>query len=82
MLEKEHNPVNMGNPDEMTLLELAKIIVALTNTKSKIVYKSLPVDDPKVRCPDISKARRLLEWKPRVRLENGLAETVAWFKKL
>ena len=76
-----HEPVNLGNPDEWTILELAKKIIKLTKSKSKITYKPLPQDDPKVRQPDIAKAKKLLKWKPRVRLEEGLVETIKWFLK-
>ncbi len=75
-----HDPVNLGNPDEMTLMELAKIILRITGSASRLEFKPLPVDDPKVRCPDISRARRDLRWEPRVDLEEGLAKTVEWFR--
>jgi len=74
-------PVNIGNPDEFTIIEFAKMVLKLTGTKSKIVYKPLPVDDPKVRQPDISLAKKYLKWKPKVKLEQGLRETLAWFSK-
>jgi dTDP-glucose 4,6-dehydratase len=74
-------PVNIGNPREMTLLEIAKTIKALTKTKSRIVFKPLPVDDPKVRCPDIALARAKLHWAPKVSLEQGLPLTIADFRK-
>ena len=74
-------PVNIGNPREMTLLEIAKTIKALTKTKSRIVFKPLPVDDPKVRCPDITLARAKLHWAPKVSLEQGLPLTIADFRK-
>ena len=76
-----HEPVNIGNPKEFTVMELAKIILKLTKSKSKIVYKPLPTDDPKVRQPDISKAKKLLKWKPSIELEEGLRETIEWFKR-
>ncbi len=76
---KTHDPVNIGNPDEWTILELARKIIKLTGSKSKIVYKKLPKDDPKVRQPDIKKAGKLLKWKPKVKLEKGLEETIKWF---
>ena len=76
-----HEPVNIGNPDEWTILELAKKIIGLTKSKSKIIHKELPEDDPKVRQPDISKAAKLLKWKPKVKLEQGLKETIEWFAK-
>jgi dTDP-glucose 4,6-dehydratase len=68
----EHEPTNIGNPAEMTLLALAKAIIAVTGSKSEIVYSALPLDDPKVRQPDISKAKRILEWEPKVALAEGL----------
>lgn len=76
-----HLPVNLGNPNEMTLLELAKLIITLTGSKSKIVFKKLPEDDPKVRRPDISLAKKLLKWEPRVPLEEGLKRTIEYFRK-
>ena len=76
-----HEPVNIGNPDEWTIVELAKKIIELTKSKSKIVYKDLPKDDPKVRQPDITKAKKLLKWKTKIKLEEGLKETIEWFAK-
>ncbi|MCZ7534791.1 MAG: SDR family oxidoreductase [Acidimicrobiia bacterium] len=72
-------PVNIGNPDEFTVLELAKIIVELTGAESEIVFEDLPVDDPTRRCPDIARARELLGWEPRVNLREGLALTHTWY---
>jgi dTDP-glucose 4,6-dehydratase len=80
MLSNCNEPVNIGNPHEITLNELAKEIIKLTNSRSKIVYKSLPTDDPKVRRPDIMKATKLLKWGPVVPLEDGLAQTIKYFK--
>jgi len=74
-------PVNLGNPQEMSLLELAKKILALTGSSSEIVFNPLPVDDPKVRQPDIARARALLGWEPRVELEEGLRRTIGWFRE-
>jgi len=76
-----HDPVNIGNPHEMTLLELAQRILRLTGSSSPIVFQPLPVDDPKVRQPDIRRARALLGWSPRVDVERGLTLTIEWFKK-
>jgi dTDP-glucose 4,6-dehydratase len=76
-----HEPINVGNPHEMTLLELAKRIIRLTNSPSPIVFEPLPVDDPKVRQPDISRARSLLGWEPRVDTDEGLRLTLDWFRK-
>ncbi|MBE3094864.1 MAG: GDP-mannose 4,6-dehydratase, partial [Actinobacteria bacterium] len=75
-----HYPVNLGNPNEITILELANKIKSLTNSTSKTIFNPLPVDDPKVRMPDISKAKKILKWEPKVNLEEGLAKTIGWFK--
>jgi dTDP-glucose 4,6-dehydratase len=77
----ERYPVNLGNPDEMTILEFAERIRRLTGSKSKVVHEPLPQDDPKQRKPDIEKARRLLGWEPRVPLEEGLQQTVEYFRQ-
>ena len=76
-----NDPVNIGNPHEMTLLDLAKRIAQLTGSRSEIVFRPLPVDDPKVRQPDIGRARALLGWEPRVDIEEGLRLTVDWFRE-
>lgn len=76
-----HEPVNIGNPQEKTILEIAKIIKELTVSQSEIVMKPLPVDDPKRRLPDISRAQKLLDWSPQKNLIEGLTETVAWFRE-
>jgi dTDP-glucose 4,6-dehydratase len=82
LLESSENlPVNIGNPHEMTVLEFAKTIIALTGSKSTIVYKPLPQDDPQVRQPDITKARKILGWEPKVSLEQGLARTIEYFRQ-
>jgi len=78
--DKVTGPINLGNPVEKTILELAEIVVQLTGSKSKIIFEELPVDDPTRRCPDITKARKSLKWKPKVSIEDGLKETVAYFK--
>jgi len=75
-------PVNLGNPQEITIAEIARKIIEITGSKSKIIFKDLPQDDPKVRKPDITLAGRMLEWKPIVPLEEGLKETVDYFKNL
>ena len=75
-----NSPVNIGNPRELTVLEIAKTIKAMTRSKSKIVSKPLPVDDPKVRRPDIRLARRVLQWEPEVSLEAGLKSTIEYFR--
>jgi len=76
----EHMPVNVGNPDEFTLLELAKTVIEVTGSRSEIVYEALPTDDPKQRRPDITRARALLGWEPKVQLEEGLIKTIAYFR--
>jgi len=76
-----HDPVNIGNPQEMTLLDLAKRIIRLADSQSEIVFRPLPVDDPKVRQPDIARARRVLGWEPRVETDEGLRLTVDWFRE-
>lgn len=75
-----HLPVNIGNPYEMTVLEFAQKIIALTSSKSSIVYKPLPEDDPQVRQPDIGKAKKILGWEPKVKLEEGLMKTIEYFR--
>jgi dTDP-glucose 4,6-dehydratase len=70
----EHLPVNIGNPQELSLLELAETVIRVTNSKSEIVFEALPVDDPQVRQPDITRARQLLGWEPRISLEDGLRQ--------
>jgi dTDP-glucose 4,6-dehydratase len=82
MLSDERYPVNLGNPCEMTILEFAEHIRRMTGTKSEVVFQELPEDDPKQRKPDIAKARAVLGWEPRVPLEEGLRETVAYFRGL
>jgi dTDP-glucose 4,6-dehydratase len=75
----EHFPVNIGNPSEFTILECAELVLKVTGSKSRICHEPLPQDDPKQRCPDISKARRLLEWEPKVNLESGLRLSLDYF---
>jgi dTDP-glucose 4,6-dehydratase len=72
----EHHPVNIGNPDEFTLLELAETVISVTDSRSEIVYEALPTDDPKQRRPDIARARDLLGWEPTVSLRDGLRRTI------
>jgi dTDP-glucose 4,6-dehydratase len=76
-----HLPVNVGNPDEVTMLQLAKEIRELCNSKSEIIHTPLPPDDPKQRCPDITLARKLLNWEPRIARKEGLARTIAFYRK-
>lgn len=82
MFSKLNTPVNLGNPNEMSVLLLAKKIIKLTNSKSKIVYRPLPQDDPKLRCPDIALAKKTLGWSPKVQLDEGLKKTIAYFKTI
>ena len=83
VLEKgDDMPVNLGNPEEVTVLELAQIIVRLAGSSSAIEFRPLPVDDPKQRRPDIARARKLLEWQPEVPLEDGLARTLEYFRRV
>jgi dTDP-glucose 4,6-dehydratase len=81
-LSGEADPVNIGNPSELSVLDFARTIQRLTGTPSQIVFKPLPVDDPRVRQPDISRARQLLGWEPKVRLEEGLLKTIEYFRQL
>lgn len=78
----EHLPVNLGNPTEMTIRQLAQEIIEITGSKSKLCYKPLPVDDPKVRQPDIGRARKILGWSPRISRNQGLKDTSTYFKDL
>ncbi len=78
---KYNEPINLGNPDEKTVLELAKIIIKLTNSKSNIVYEPLPIDDPKQRLPDITRAKTILNWNVKVSLLEGLEKTIDWYRK-
>jgi dTDP-glucose 4,6-dehydratase len=75
-----HEPVNLGNPEEKTVLELAQLIKKLTNSTSELVHRPLPTDDPKRRLPDISRAKKLLDWTPEKDLVEGLTETIAWYR--
>src|SRR3989440_6047350 len=76
----EPGPVNLGNPQELTMLELARLVKELTGSRSEIAFSPLPVDDPRQRQPDITRARELLEWEPRVAPREGLARTIDWFR--
>jgi dTDP-glucose 4,6-dehydratase len=82
LLSGEPDPVNIGNPTELSVLEFARTIQRLTGTRSEIVFKPLPEDDPKVRQPNISRARTLLGWEPKVKLEEGLSRTIEYFRQL
>ena len=81
MTSQEHTPVNIGNPEEFTILECAEAVLAITGSKSKLAFEPLPEDDPKQRRPDISKARELLGWEPKIALEEGLRLTIPWFQE-
>jgi dTDP-glucose 4,6-dehydratase len=81
MLSKETGPINIGNPQEMTIEQIARTIIEMTGSKSQIIYKPLPTDDPKVRQPDITLAQTLLGWEPKVTLDQGLGRTIDYFKQ-
>jgi dTDP-glucose 4,6-dehydratase len=80
MLSPENDPINIGNPREMTIAQIANTIIRMTGSSSTIVYKPLPTDDPKQRRPDITRARTLLKWEPKVELEEGLVKTIEYFR--
>jgi len=80
MLSEENDPVNIGNPREMTIREIAETIIRMTGSSSRVVYRDLPVDDPKQRRPDITRARTKLGWEPKVDLEQGLVKTIEYFR--
>src|SRR5579862_3698502 len=80
MLSDTNDPVNIGNPREMTIKEIAETIIRMTGSTSKIIYKELPTDDPKQRRPDITRARTILGWEPKVQLEEGLVKTIEYFR--
>jgi UDP-glucuronate decarboxylase len=79
--ETDPGPVNIGNPSERTIKDLAELTIRLTNSKSELRYEPLPVDDPTRRCPDISKAKQLLNWEPKISIEEGLTKTIAYFRE-
>jgi dTDP-glucose 4,6-dehydratase len=81
MLSDVNEPVNIGNPREMTIAQIAETIIRMTGASSRIVYRPLPEDDPKVRQPDITRARTLLGWEPKVSLEEGLTTTIDYFRR-
>ncbi len=81
LMSDEHEPVNLGNPSEITVLQLAEEVIELTSSKSKIIFKPLPQDDPRVRRPDITKARNVLDWEPKVDRQEGLAKTMEYFSR-
>ena len=81
MLTSLPEPINLGNPKEFTILKLAKLVIKLTGTKSKLVFKALPQDDHRQLKHNISKARKLLRWQPKIELEDGLKKTIDWFRQ-
>lgn len=74
-------PLNLGNPSEFSILDLAETVIRLTRSSSRIVHRPLPTDDPRQRSPDITKAKALIDWEPKVALEDGLARTIAYFRE-
>jgi UDP-glucuronate decarboxylase len=82
MGEEFTGPINLGNPHEIPVSGLAERVIRLTNSSSRIVYRDLPQDDPLQRCPDISLARRVLDWAPSVALDDGLTRTIAYFDRM
>ena len=81
-LDYEDSPMNLGNPAEMTVVELAESVIRATNSRSKIIFMPLPLDDPRLRLPDIAKARAKLQWEPQVSLTEGIGKTVEYFKSI
>lgn len=81
LMSDVHEPVNIGNPDEKSIMELTETILRISGSKSRIVHRDLPLDDPKIRQPDIKMAKQLLDWQPKVHLEEGLKITIDWFRK-
>jgi dTDP-glucose 4,6-dehydratase len=77
-----HEPVNLGNPNEMSLIDLAKMIIELTESRSEIVFEALPVDDPQVRQPDITRAKQLLGWEPEIDIREGLRRTIEHYSRV
>jgi dTDP-glucose 4,6-dehydratase len=80
MMSKSNDPVNIGNPTEMTMLEFAREIIKATHSSSRIVFRPLPQDDPKQRRPDIGRAKALLDWEPKVPLAEGIVKTIEYFR--
>ncbi len=81
MLSDLNKPVNLGNPQELSILDLAWTIISLTKSQSQIIYRNLPIDDPRRRCPDITRAQKELNWEPKITFEEGLRKTIVWFKE-
>ncbi len=82
LFSRENEPVNLGNPDEFSILDFAQEVLAITGKRAKIIHQSLPTDDPRVRRPDITKAERCLNWHPRVNLREGITRTIPYFKEI
>jgi dTDP-glucose 4,6-dehydratase len=82
LISNETSPVNIGNPEEITIEDFAKEVIAITKSKSKVVYQDLPLDDPKVRQPDISKAKAVLNWEPEISRAEGFRKTLNYFAKM
>lgn len=81
LMDSPHTgPINVGNPNEFTMLELAELVLEISESSSEMIFKPLPEDDPTQRCPDISLARELLDWEPRIQLREGLEKTISWFR--
>ena len=80
--KRPEGPINIGNPNEMSMLQLAKTVIASCNSTSKLEFLQLPIDDPKQRCPDIGRAETSLNWSPKISLEAGLEKTIAYFENL
>jgi dTDP-glucose 4,6-dehydratase len=80
LLSTENEPVNLGNPDEFSILDFAQEVLSMTGSSSKVIHQPLPVDDPRVRQPDISKALRVLDWRPKIRLREGIQKTIPYFR--
>ena len=79
---EESGPINLGNPDEFTILKIAEKVIELTESKSKIIYEPLPTDDPKQRQPDISLAKAKLDWEPTIKLRDGQKDTIGYFSEI
>jgi dTDP-glucose 4,6-dehydratase len=82
MQSKQPGPINLGNPNEMKIIDVAKLVIKLTHSKSKIIFVPLPKDDPTRRRPDITKAKKLLKWKPKILFRKGLQKTISYFSKV
>ena len=75
-----NDPINLGNPTELTIKDLAEKVIKICDSHSEIVYNDLPVDDPRKRCPDIKKAKEVLKWEPSVTIDEGITRSIDWFK--